>query len=115
MMLTTAACNNGGSSSTGSESKQDEAAGGSTPQVGVAIYKFDDTFMTGVRNAMSDAANGVAKLDIVDSQNAQPTQNEKIDLFISKKYSAMIINPVDRTAAGVIIDKAKLRIRQWYS
>lgn len=107
MMLTTAACNNGGSSSTGSESKQGETAGGSTPQVGVAIYKFDDTFMTGVRNAMSDAANGVAKLDIVDSQNAQPTQNEKIDLFISKKYSSMIINPVDRTAAGVIIDKAK--------
>ncbi|EGG31002.1 galactose ABC transporter substrate-binding protein [Paenibacillus lautus] len=107
MMLTTAACNNGGSSSTGSDSTGGDAAGGSTPQVGVAIYKFDDTFMTGVRNAMSDAANGVAKLDIVDSQNAQPTQNEKIDLFISKKYSSMIINPVDRTAAGVIIDKAK--------
>lgn len=107
MMLTTAACNNGGSSSTGGESKGSEAASGSTPQVGVAIYKFDDTFMTGVRKAMSDAADGVAKLDIVDSQNAQPTQNEKIDLFISKKYSSMIINPVDRTAAGVIIDKAK--------
>ena len=71
--------------------------------------------MTGVRNAMSDAANGVAKLDIVDSQNAHQPKMRKIDLFISKKYSAMIINPVDRTAAGVIIDKAKLRIRQWYS
>lgn len=77
------------------------------PNIGVAIYKFDDTFMTGVRNAISDAAEGKAKVDIVDSQNSQPTQNDKVDLFISKKSDALAINPVDRTAAGVIIDKAK--------
>ncbi|MCA0756583.1 galactose ABC transporter substrate-binding protein [Paenibacillus sp. N4] len=109
IMLTAAACgNNGGgnANSGGAGNGNGEDAGG-TPQVGVAIYKFDDTFMTGVRNAMSDYAKGKAELDIVDSQNAQPTQNEKIDLFISKKYDSMIINPVDRTAAGVIIDKAK--------
>ncbi|RXZ83183.1 galactose ABC transporter substrate-binding protein [Paenibacillaceae bacterium] len=96
VMLTTAACSSGGGKSGGGESK-----------IGVAIYKFDDTFMTGVRNAMTAAASGKAELDVVDSQNAQTTQNEKIDLFISKKYKAMIVNPVDRTAAGVIIDKAK--------
>lgn len=74
--------------------------------IGCAIYKFDDTFMTGVRNAISDAAEGKAKVDIVDSQNAQSTQNDKVDLFITKKVSSLAINPVDRTAAGVIIDKA---------
>jgi methyl-galactoside transport system substrate-binding protein len=83
------------------------AAAGKQPTIGVAIYKFDDTFMTGVRNAISKAAEGKAKVDIVDSQNAQPTQNDKVDLFITKKYNALAINPVDRTAAGVIIDKAK--------
>jgi len=92
-------------------SKKDEGgsggSGGSNPTIGVAIYKFDDTFMTGVRNAIKDAASGVAEVDIVDSQNSQPTQNDKVDLFVSKKYKAMAINPVDRTAAGVIIDKAK--------
>jgi methyl-galactoside transport system substrate-binding protein len=82
-------------------------SGDKQPKVGVAIYKFDDTFMTGVRNAMSAAAEGKVKVDIVDSQNAQPTQNDKVDLFITKKVNAMIINPVDRTAAGVLIDKAK--------
>lgn len=82
-------------------------SGGSDLTIGVAIYKFDDTFMTGVRNAIKDAASGVAEVDIVDSQNSQPTQNDKVDLFVSKKYKAMAINPVDRTAAGVIIDKAK--------
>ncbi|MBB6732452.1 galactose ABC transporter substrate-binding protein [Cohnella zeiphila] len=82
-------------------------SGGGEKTIGVAIYKFDDTFMTGVRNAISDAAGGKAKVDIVDSQNSQPTQNDKVDLFVSKKYDAMAINAVDRTAAGVIIDKAK--------
>lgn len=75
--------------------------------IGVAIYKFDDTFMTGVRNAISKAAEGKAQVDIVDSQNSQPTQNDKVDLFITKKVNALAINPVDRTAASVIIDKAK--------
>lgn len=109
IMLTAAACGNngGGNANSGGAGNGNGADAGGTPQVGVAIYKFDDTFMTGVRNAMSDYAEGKAKLDIVDSQNAQPTQNEKIDLFISKKYDSMVINPVDRTAAGVIIDKAK--------
>lgn len=75
--------------------------------IGCAIYKFDDTFMTGVRNAISDAAKDKATVDIVDSQNAQPTQNDKIDLFITKKYNALAINPVDRTASGAIIEKAQ--------
>ncbi len=83
------------------------AASGEQPQIGVAIYKFDDTFMSGVRVRIDADAKGKAKVDIVDSQNSQPTQNEKVDLFINKKYKAMGINVVDRTAAGVIIDKAK--------
>lgn len=85
------------------------STGGSSakPTIGVAIYKFDDTFMTGVRNNISSAAGDKATVDIVDSQNSQPTQNDKVDLFITKKYNALAINPVDRTAAGTIIDKAQ--------
>ncbi len=76
------------------------------PSVGVTIYKFDDTFMTGVRNAITDAAKDVAAIEIADSQNNQATQNDQVDLFLSKGVSSLAINPVDRTAAGVIIDKA---------
>ncbi|WP_243663120.1 galactose ABC transporter substrate-binding protein [Hydrogenispora ethanolica] len=75
--------------------------------IGCAIYKFDDTFMSGVRSAIMNAAGKKAKVEIVDSQNSQPTQNDKVDLFITKRVNALAINPVDRTAAGVIIDKAK--------
>lgn len=76
------------------------------PSVGVAIYKYDDTFMTGVRNAIEAAATDVATVEMTDSQNNQATQNDQVALFLSKDLSALAINPVDRTAAGVIIDKA---------
>ncbi|MCE5171963.1 galactose/glucose ABC transporter substrate-binding protein MglB [Paenibacillus profundus] len=103
VMLTVAGCSSGSSGAGGGNS----GGSGNEPNIGVAIYKFDDTFMTGVRNSITEAAKGKAKVDIVDSQNSQPTQNDKIDLFITKKVDALVVNPVDRTAAGVIIDKAK--------
>jgi methyl-galactoside transport system substrate-binding protein len=82
---------------------------GGKPKIGVAIYKFDDTFMSYVRNAISDNAKDKADVEIVDSQNAQPTQNEQVDAFLSKKVKALAINPVDRTAAAAIIEKAKAK------
>ena len=82
-------------------------AGSGKITIGVAIYKFDDTFMTSVRNTIAETATGKAEVEIVDSQNSQPTQNDKVDLFITKKVKALAINPVDRTAAGVVLDKAK--------
>lgn len=76
--------------------------------IGCVIYKFDDTFMTGVRNNIADAAKAAGtKVDIVDAQNSQATCNDKVDLFITKKVNSLAINPVDLSACGVIIDKAK--------
>jgi methyl-galactoside transport system substrate-binding protein len=77
------------------------------PTIGVAIYKFDDTFMSATRNAIEANAQGKAAITTVDSQNAQPTQNEQVDSFLARKLNVIAINPVDRTAAGAIIQKAK--------
>jgi methyl-galactoside transport system substrate-binding protein len=78
--------------------------------IGSAIYKFDDTFMTGVRTAMEGQAKEKgATLELVDSQNKQPTQNEQIDTFITKGVNALAINPVDSTSAGPVIEKAKAK------
>jgi len=78
--------------------------------IGSAIYKFDDTFMTGVRDAMTKQAEEKgATLELVDSQNKQATQNEQVDTFITKGVNALAINAVDRTAAGPIIEKAKAK------
>ncbi|MDP2790584.1 MAG: galactose ABC transporter substrate-binding protein [Rectinemataceae bacterium] len=79
------------------------------PKIGVAIYKFDDTFMSYVRNAITENATDKAEVEVVDSQNAQPTQNDQVDAFLSKKMKAIAINPVDRTAAAAIIEKAKAK------
>jgi methyl-galactoside transport system substrate-binding protein len=79
------------------------------PTIGVAIYKFDDTFMSYTRNAIQTNAQGKAALEVVDSQNAQATQNDQVDSFLTKKLSAIAINPVDRTAAATIIDKAQAK------
>jgi ABC-type sugar transport system substrate-binding protein len=38
--------------------------GGSLPNIGVTIYKFDDTFMTSVRNTIADVAKDKAAVDI---------------------------------------------------
>lgn len=83
-------------------------ANAATINIGCGIYKFDDTFMTAVRNTIDATAKQKgAKIDIVDFQNSQATCNDKVDLFITKKVHALAINPVDRAACGVLIDKAK--------
>lgn len=76
--------------------------------IGSCIYKFDDTFMTGVRNAMNAEAGKLGcDLEIVDSQNRQPLQNDQVDAYITKGVNAIIVNPVDRTASAPLLAKAK--------
>lgn len=79
------------------------------PKIGVMIYKFDDTFMSYVRRTIEEGAKGKADLNVVDSQNQQPTQNDQVDQFLVQGYAALAINPVDRTAVSVIIDKVKAK------
>jgi methyl-galactoside transport system substrate-binding protein len=84
------------------------AASTSKLTAGVIIYKFDDTFMTAMRNAISDDAKSLnVDISMTDAQNSQATENDQVDLFISKNVNALAVNPVDLTAAGVILDKAK--------
>lgn len=84
-----------------------EGGNGSFPKTGVAIYRFSDTFMSGVRSSITSASEGKIAVDFVDSRNSQSTQNDQVDQFISKGMKAMAVNSVDRTAAGIIIEKAQ--------
>jgi methyl-galactoside transport system substrate-binding protein len=75
--------------------------------IGVAVFRFDNEYLSLIREAMAAAAEAKgAQLDIVDGQNAQPTQNEQIDLFITKGVPAMAVNQVDRELANVTLEKA---------
>lgn len=76
--------------------------------VGACIYRFDDVFMIGVRNAMrAEMSRLGGELEIVNSQNSQPLQNDQVDAYISKGENALIVNLVDRTAADFIMRKAR--------
>lgn len=77
------------------------------PKIGVTIYKFDDNFMSFVRRAIETNAKDKAELMLNDSQNNQATQNEQVDLMISKGVKALAINLVDPQAAPSIIMKAQ--------
>lgn len=84
------------------------AAFASDVLVGACIYKFDDTFMTGVRNNMKAEMEKLGgELEIVDSQNKQPVQNDQVDTYVTKGVTALVVNPVDRTAAGPLMEKAR--------
>lgn len=112
---TMVACNGGAPAGGSTASKASGAvSSGTVPAVaagnitvGVAIRKFDDTFLTEERNAISTRAKELGfTADIVDSQASQTTQNDKVDMFITKGYNAMGINMQERSASDVVIDKA---------
>lgn len=76
-------------------------------RIGVTIYKFDDNFMSFVRRAIGTAADGSAELILNDSNNSQATQNDQVDMMISKGVKSLAINLVDPQAAPTIVAKAK--------
>jgi methyl-galactoside transport system substrate-binding protein len=84
-----------------------QSSAGGLPGMGAAIYRYDDTFMSYMRNTIEQLAAGKVTLTMVDSQNSQPVQNDQVDQFITRRMSVMAINAVDRTAAGTIIGKAR--------
>lgn len=80
---------------------------GNLPKVGVAIYKYDDEFMSYVRNSMENDAYGRVALNMNDSQNDQNIQLKQVDEMISMGVRALAINLVDPKAAQAVLNKAK--------
>ena len=83
-------------------------------KIGVALYKFDDTFISSVKDAINEISDEKSKetgekitINAVDGQGQQATQNDQVDTFITQGYDVIAVNMVDRTAASVIIQKAQ--------
>ena len=77
--------------------------------VGVTVYKYDDNFMSTVRQAIEAEAAKVdgVRLLMNDSQNDQAKQNDQVDVMLARGVDALAINLVDPAAAPTIIQKAK--------
>ncbi|MDR1904450.1 MAG: galactose ABC transporter substrate-binding protein [Treponema sp.] len=76
--------------------------------IGASIRKYDDTYLTEQRNNMQVKGNELGiTIDFTDSKADQVTQNNNIDIYITKGYSALAVNMQERSAADVVINKAK--------
>ncbi len=76
-------------------------------KIGVAVYDFEDSFITEVRNSIVECSSDDIPVTVLDAAGRQQTQNEQIERFIDEGYSAIIVNSVDRTASGVLIEKCR--------
>ena len=82
-----------------------------TYKVGVAIYQYNDNFMTlyrqEIENYFKTLETDTVKYEItmVDSQNDMNTQSSQIDTFITQKMDVIILNLVQTSSADVLIDK----------
>ena len=75
--------------------------------VGVTMDKFDDNFLTSVRNAIADEAKakGVTA-QFEDAQDDVSKQLSQIQNFIAQKVDAIIVNPVDTSATPKMTELA---------
>ena len=82
-----------------------------TYKVGVAIYEFNDNFMTLYRNEILDyfktLESDTVKYDVtvVDGKTDMATQTNQIDTFITQGMDVIICNLVQTSSADDIIDK----------
>jgi len=76
-------------------------------KISVSMDKFDDNFLTILRNRMSDYAKTLpgVSVQIADAQDDISRQLSQVQNFIANGADAIIVNPVD-TSATVAITKA---------
>ncbi|MDR9428691.1 sugar ABC transporter substrate-binding protein [Salibaculum sp.] len=68
--------------------------------VGASIARFDDNFLTVMRNGMVEYADGLdgVELQVEDAQSDVAKQLDQINNFIASGVDAIIVNPVDTSA-----------------
>ena len=87
------------------------AAEVTTYDVGVAIYQYNDNFMTLYRQEIEayfktlETDTVKYEITMVDGKNDMAEQTNQIDTFITQKMDVIICNLVQTSSAEVIIDK----------
>ena len=76
--------------------------------VAVSMARFDDNFLTVLRNGMIDYAKGLdgVSLQVEDAQNDVAKQLDQIKNFVASGVDAIIVNPVDTSATQAMSDAA---------
>lgn len=101
----------GDNESTAAPEAEAPAEGGAeSVELGVLIYKYDDTYISTVRAAIekyAKEASVTVNLNMQDGQGDQAKQNDQLDVLIQKGVDVLLINAVDAGSAQGLADKAK--------
>ena len=83
-------------------------------KIGITVYKQEDKFISCMTNIIEEyvikkenETGTKITVNISDAKGNSTLQNSQVDKFISEDYDIICVNIVDRTAASVIINKAK--------
>lgn len=85
------------------------SSGAKTYKVGVAIYQYNDNFMTLYRNEIESYFKSLEtdtvkyELTMVDSANDMAKQTEQVNQFITQKMDVVILNLVQTSSADSVI------------
>jgi inositol transport system substrate-binding protein len=75
--------------------------------IGVTMAKFDDNFLTVLRNGIQAQADAAGlSVQIEDAQDDVAKQLDQINNFIASGVDAIIVNPVDTSATQAMTDAA---------
>ena len=97
----------------GCSTKPADTTGPKEVKVGVAIYKFDDNFMTVYREELQayfktkNTDEVTYTVDVQDGKGDQAEQTNQIQNWITAKYDVIIANLVQSTSAQTITDMCK--------
>lgn len=95
----------------GSDDKKEGGAdSGKAVKVGVCLYKFDDTYISTVRQSLEKIQKdneGKVEFTFYDGKGDQATQNDSIDTLLQKDNDLLMVNLVDTGAAQTVVDKIK--------
>ena len=118
MALTLVACGGKTEAPAATEAPKAEAAAPAAPaaevttyDVGVAIYQYNDNFMTLYRQEIEayfktlETDTVKYNITMVDSKNDMAEQTNQIDTFITQGMDVIILNLVQTSSAEVLIDK----------
>lgn len=81
-----------------------------TITIGITIFDYSNNFVGYIRNGIdyyiANEKTGVEYM-IVDGENDQATQTERIDTMISRGVDVLAVNPVDTSACETIVNMAR--------
>jgi len=99
-----------GCGQSGDSGSSTDGASSNIVKVGVCLYKFDDTYISTVRqNLEKIQAENKDKIEFTfyDGKGDQATQNDSIDTLLQKDVDLLLVNLVDTGAAQTVVDKIK--------